>query len=78
MLLGMDGYITTKEAAQVASLTTEYIRHLARLGRIQAQHFGQTLMINRASLTQYLAKAKTWREKRKEGNLPITTKATDL
>lgn len=74
----MDRFITTTEAAQVTSLSASYVRQLANSGRIAYKKFGHVLMINKRSLMTYIGQADKWRELRKDGTLPITTKACDL
>ena len=59
-------YVSTTEAAQLAGLTAAYIRDLCTAGRIASSKFGNTLMIDRASVLAYIASVKQWRELRRK------------
>ena len=63
-MLGMDGYITTTQAAQLANYSAEYVRQLARGGQIMFKRFGHMLMIDSASLQAHIDKANQWRANR--------------
>ena len=60
----MDGYLTTHQAAQLANVGAEYIRLLARNGRIASTKFGHMLMIDKSSLQAHMQSVKEWREQR--------------
>jgi excisionase family DNA binding protein len=62
----MDSYISTSEAAKLAGLSQPYIRDLCANGRIASSKFGQTLMIERASLLAHIASVKQWRKERRK------------
>ena len=73
----MDNTITTSEAGRIAGVSAETIRRLARTKRIAAQKFGQTLMINPDSLSQYLQSESVavWRKSHgKGGNSGTSTR----
>lgn len=60
----MDGYLTTTQAAQLANIGAEYVRLLARQGRIASQKFGHMLMIDKASLQAHVDRSNQWRADR--------------
>lgn len=74
----MDKWATPTDAAKAAGLNPEYVRQLARKGRIQCQRYGRALMVNLASLAEHTKQVKQWRKARKKGGIKRTTKATDL
>ena len=55
-------YITIEEAVAFSGYTEQYIRRLARKGRIGAVKFGHFWMVHRQSLKKYMRHAK------REGN----------
>lgn len=65
-----EGWITTREAAELTGYTTAYIRMLCIGGKLQAQKWGRDWAIERASLLAYKARMDTlgpqkhnpWRE----------------
>ncbi len=51
----MDDFITTADAARLARLSQEHIRHLTRVGTVESKKFGNITMVSRPSLMAYLA-----------------------
>jgi len=49
-------YYTTREAAQLAGITTMGLREAIRAGRLKARRFGTSYMITRRNLEVYLEK----------------------
>lgn len=47
-------WITTEEAARLSGYHPEYVRELARTGKINGQKFGPTWQIDKQSLLDYL------------------------
>jgi len=54
-----DEYLTTSEAAEASGLAEEYIRYLARGGRIKALRKSNRYWIDAESLQAYLLKMET-------------------
>jgi excisionase family DNA binding protein len=52
----LQGLIDTKEAASITGYCTDYVRRLARRGRIEAQRVGRDWLIDRTSLLAYKAR----------------------
>lgn len=50
----MTEYLTTKEAAELAGLADEYVRRLAREGRVEAVRKPSGYWIVKASLLEYV------------------------
>ena len=48
-------WLTTKEAAKIAGYHLEHLRRLIREGEIDARKWGNTWMVSRESLFQYIA-----------------------
>ena len=46
-------WINTREAAKLTNYTAEYVRRLAREGKIQSKLVGFSRMIDRGSLLEY-------------------------
>lgn len=46
-------WITTEEAAELTGYRVEWIRWLARMGKIDKKKFGHAVMIGRESLLEY-------------------------
>jgi excisionase family DNA binding protein len=73
-MTGLEGWITTKEAANMTGYTTVYVRRLAREGRVDAQKAGRDWLLKRQSLLEYKArmdrlgpsKHSPWRKGRRE------------
>jgi excisionase family DNA binding protein len=49
----MTGYITTKEAAQLAGVTDGYIRLLLGRGILKGKRFGRDWLVSRKSVEQF-------------------------
>jgi len=49
----MAGYITTKEAAQLAGVTDGYIRLLLGRGTLKGKRFGRDWLVSRKSVEQF-------------------------
>jgi excisionase family DNA binding protein len=49
----MEGKMTVREASRETGYSTEYIRQLCRVGKINAEKFGTVLVVDRASLLEY-------------------------
>jgi len=50
-------WITTREAAEIANTSQDYIRILVRDGKVNAKKFGSTWMVDSKSLQQYFNKS---------------------
>jgi len=48
-----EGWVNTREAAQLTGYTVAYMRQLAIKGRIEARRVGRDWLIERASLLEY-------------------------
>ncbi len=57
-------WMTTKEAAELSGYHPDYVRKLMESGKVKAQKFGQTWMVNRQSFTAYLKKIEEMGAKR--------------
>ena len=53
--LGLEAWITPREAAELIGITNDHARHLARTGAIEARKFGHAWMLKRASVEAYAA-----------------------
>lgn len=56
--MSIDGWITTRAAAELSGYTVVYIRRLIRKGRVEATRAGRDWLVNRSSLLAY----KAWME----------------
>ena len=54
LLASMTEYLTTKEAAELAGFKEEYMRYLAREGRVKAVRKPSGYWIDKASLLEYV------------------------
>jgi hypothetical protein len=57
-------WITTAEAVRVSGYIVEYIRGLARSGKVKAQKWGRDWQISKSSLLAYKRQMKKTGEKR--------------
>lgn len=53
-LASMTEYLTTKEAAELSGLADQYVRRLARQGRVKAVQKPSGYWIDKASLLEYV------------------------
>ncbi len=53
--LVLDEWITPAEAAEIIGVTPYQVRHLARVGIVEARKFGRAWMIKRESAQTYAA-----------------------
>ena len=53
--MNIDGWLTTRGAAELSGYSAKYLRRLARQGRIDARKVGRDWLINRESLLAYVA-----------------------
>lgn len=51
-----DGWVTTDKGAELTGYTAEYVRILAREGKIQARKMGRDWWVNKADLLAYKAR----------------------
>lgn len=66
----IEGWVTTRQAAELSGYTIVYVRRLVKKGRVEATKTGRDWLINRASLLAYKARMDTlgpqkhnpWRE----------------
>lgn len=54
-VMALDNWLTTEEAAELVGFHPEWIRDLARDGKVTARKFGFAWMIDRKSLLAYVA-----------------------
>lgn len=54
--MSIDGWITTRAAAELSGYTVVYIRRLIRRGQIEATRAGRDWLVNRSSLLAYRAR----------------------
>jgi excisionase family DNA binding protein len=52
-------FITVEEAIQLSGYTAQYLRRMARQGRIQAMKFGHFWMVNLKSLQGYIERTQS-------------------
>ena len=60
-----DGYISSKEAGEIAGVTTGYIRRLLLQGRLKGKKIGRDWLVNKKSIQEY------FKSPRKTGRPPI-------
>jgi excisionase family DNA binding protein len=60
----IEDFITIEEAIQVSGYTGQYLRRMARSGRIRALKRGPFWLVELASLQAYLKAAQSTRDKR--------------
>ena len=60
-----DGYISSKEAGEIAGVTTGYIRRLLLQGRLKGKKIGRDWLVNRKSVQEFV------QSPRKTGRPPI-------
>ena len=60
-----DGFISSKEAAEIAGVTTGYIRRLLLRGRLKGKKLGRDWLVNRKSVQEFV------QSPRKTGRPPI-------
>ena len=53
----MDGYITTREAGELANVSQNYIRKLAKDDRLIYRRIGSIIMIRKTSVLKYRKEA---------------------
>ncbi|MCX7855557.1 MAG: excisionase family DNA-binding protein [Anaerolineae bacterium] len=53
--MSVEGWITTRAAAELSGYAIVYIRRLIRKGRIEATRVGRDWLVNRSSLMAYRA-----------------------
>jgi excisionase family DNA binding protein len=63
-MAALGDWMTTQEAAELAEYHPNHIRRLVRAGEVNAQRWGNALMISRKSLLAYLSKVKSRGERR--------------
>jgi excisionase family DNA binding protein len=52
-------FITVEEAIRLSGYTAQYLRRMARQGRIQAMKFGHFWMVNLESLQDYIERSQS-------------------
>jgi excisionase family DNA binding protein len=60
----IEDYITIEQAVEQTGYTGQYLRRMAREGKIRAVKFGAFWMIHLGSLQEYLAQAENTADKR--------------
>jgi excisionase family DNA binding protein len=60
----LDDWLTTLEAAELAGYHQEYMRKLVKSGEIEARKWGNSWMISKKSLLQYISNMEGQGEKR--------------
>jgi excisionase family DNA binding protein len=60
-----NGYISSKEAAEIAGVTTGYIRRLLLQGRLKGKKIGRDWRVNKKSIQEFV------NSPRKTGRPPI-------
>jgi hypothetical protein len=61
----MADWITVAEAVSLSGYSAQYIRRLARTGKIESQHFGHVWQFDRTSLLAYVREARNSSDKRR-------------
>ena len=61
----MSDWITIAEGVELSGYHTEYLRELARSGKIKAQKWVRDWQIDRAALLAYIKEAERSRDKRR-------------
>lgn len=51
--MDIEGWLTTKGAAELSGYSVKYLRRLARQGRIEARKIGRDWLVSRDSLLAY-------------------------
>ncbi len=60
----IEDYITIEEAIRSTGYTDQYLRRMAKEGRILALKWGHLWMIHRASLQEYVQRAESTQDRR--------------
>lgn len=60
----MNEWLSTRDAAKLTGYVVEYIRQLAREGKIVSKKYGQAVVVSRDSLLEYKEKQEEEREER--------------
>lgn len=70
----MNDYLTTTEAATLAHVSQNYIRRLAKDGRLASKRIGQTILVKRADVLLYRAQADKYNASKGKYKATETTK----
>ena len=63
--MNINDFVTAEQAADISGYDEDYVRSLARQGKIQGQKFGKQWMISRNSLETYIKQQKAKKEEGK-------------
>jgi len=66
-----EAWITPREAAEFIGVTPHQVRHLARIGALEARRFGRAWMLKRTSVEEYAA------SERRPGPRPMNSSSSE-